>query len=453
VDFTLAETGTVEGVIRAASGALPADQLVVLAFPQRSMRFMNMDFRPVEADVSGSFRMTLPPGVYELRAVLGERRNFGGQESKPVEVEAGKTVRAELILPEDRTAEGLRGVVLEPDGTPSAGAFVMVSGEGGPGARRPRWMSPVDEQGRFSATFPAQEIAGLSSLSVSARNGGRAGEVQGVKAGEREIVVKLRPSASARGRVVRANGGAPVKGFTLTLLSQGRGSFMMGDRTWEFPGDRFELGDVPAAPVRVMIRTVDGAGGEVSVSPTAGAVAEVEIAVKGLAGVRGRVVDATTKEPLPEVLAMIEGERPAELDPRTAADGRFSLEGVAPGERTLIIVGGPARGLERRTVTLVEGQVLDLGDVALSPPGIASGTIGVVIGQQGEQPTISQVSPNSPGARAGLQVGDVLLTVDGTPVANPAAAFQRLRGAPGSTVVLTVRRAGVERTVSVTRAP
>jgi hypothetical protein len=364
VDFTLRETGTLEGVIRAASGPLPSERLLVLANPQGDGNFMFADFRPIEADASGSFRMILPPGTYELR-VMGRRQGIGMRESKRVEVEAGKTTRTELILPDERGADSLQGVVLEPDGTPSSGAAVSVSSDS---AQRPLWRAPADEQGRFSISMPPEASAGQERLNLTAINGGRIGVVQGVRPGERELTVKLQPSASARGRVVRAGGSAPVKGFTLWVTAQDRGTFMRGERRWEFPADRFELGDILAAPVKLRVLTSDGEGGEALVSPSSGAVSEVEIAVKGMAGVRGRVVDAATKEPVAGVIAFIEEGGPPGPPEGTTPDGRFALERVSPGARTLVIVGGRSRSVERKPVTLVEGQTLDVGDILLGSP-------------------------------------------------------------------------------------
>jgi hypothetical protein len=360
-DFTLEETGTVEGAVRAAPGSLPAEPLTVTAFPQGRNRFGPSDVARTEVDASGGFRMTLPPGTYGLSVMSVGRRAFSPAAPTLVKVEAGRSVRAELTWQEEATeTKGLRGIVLEPDGAPSPGSFLTVSAEG------MRMMYPTDEEGRFSFSMPATMKFPTSGLTVSARNGGRSGEVTGVKLGEREVVVKLRPATSVRGRVVRANG-SPVKGFTLSIQAQGMGLIPQDSGTREFPGERFELRDVPTEPLRLVVRTADGAGGEARVSPSAGAFPEVDIPVKATAGVRGRVVDAATKAPVAEAFVFVEGERPSAPDDGTGADGRFAFEGVTPGQRTLVIAAGPSRGFERRPVTLEEGQVLDVGDIAVGP--------------------------------------------------------------------------------------
>ncbi|MFL5347186.1 MAG: carboxypeptidase regulatory-like domain-containing protein [Hyalangium sp.] len=376
-DFTLEETGTVEGVVRPATGSLPADLLTVMTFPIGGMRFRigGADLSQTQVDAAGNFRMMLPPGRYSLHVVPKERDRGvpRAREMNSVQVEAGKTAHVELTWEDEQpSADTIQGVVLEPDGTPSPNTFVTVSADVG---RGPRNMAETDGEGHFSVALPPNPTpnAPTGSLKVRASNGGRSGEVQGVKPGEREVVVKLQPAASVRGRVVRASGGAPVQGFTLSVELQRYGPFMLGGSSWEFPGDRFELPDVPTEPLNLVVRTADGARGEATASPASGATAEVEISVKSAAGVRGRLVDATTKAPITEALVMVEGENPRTLDDEVAADGHFALQGLSPGEHTLLIMARP-RGMERRPVTLVEGQVLDLGDIALSaaprpPPG------------------------------------------------------------------------------------
>ncbi len=92
-DFTLEETGTVEGVVRAASGSLPAEPLTVRAFQHGPNRFGPSDMGRTEVDASGGFRMTLPPGTYGLSVMSVGRRAFdasvptgvtgGGGEDRP----------------------------------------------------------------------------------------------------------------------------------------------------------------------------------------------------------------------------------------------------------------------------------------------------------------------------------------------------------------------------------
>jgi len=365
LDFILEEPGTVEGKVLPAHGSLPTEQLIVLAYPRESTAQVPTDFRPIEVEPTGNFRMTLQPGAYELRVALSERWPFGNSESKWVNVKGGATVPVEVIWQgNSREQDGLQGTVVEPDGTPSPEAFVTLLPE--EGVRGARMNAPTDEQGRFSFSLSEEDAATPSRLKLIARNGGRLGELRGVKPGERSLVVKLQPAVSLRGRVVRASGGEPVKGFTLSVESQDLRSFMMDHSTLEFPGDRFELREVPPEPVRLTARTKDGLGGTTLVSPGSGAASEVEIALKGTATVRGRVMDAATLQPLPGAILFVMEDRPLDPENATGADGRFTLEGVGVGERVLIVLSG--NEFQRVNVTLVEGQVKDVGDISLGTP-------------------------------------------------------------------------------------
>ena len=66
---------------------------------------------------------------------------------------------------------------------------------------------------------------------------------------------------------------------------------------------------------------------------------------------------------------------------------------------------------------------------------------------------ITRVEPGEPGEKAGLQVGDVVTAVEGSPVVDSNALRLRVsRSAPGSTVRLTVNRNGTDTEVPVTLA-
>lgn len=362
LDFTLEEPGTVEGKVIPAQGSLPSDPLVVLAYPRESTAQVPSDFRPIELDPSGTFRMTLQPGAYDLRVALSERWPFGPSESKWVNVKGGATVPVEIVWqPDAREQDGLVGTVVEPDGTPSPMAFVTVTPE--EGWRGPRKNVPTDEQGRFTFTLSEEEAAYEGRLKLVARNGGRLGELRGVKPGERSLVVKLQPAVGIRGRVVRANGGEPVKGFTLSMESLDLRSLLMDQSTLEFPGDRFELREAPSEPVRLTARTENGLGGSVVVTPGAGASSEVEIPLKGTATLRGKVLDTATQRPLPGALYFVLEDRPMNPENATGPDGSFKMEGVGVGDRILVILSGDE--YKRVPVKLEEGQEKDVGDILL----------------------------------------------------------------------------------------
>ncbi|MEI8396428.1 MAG: S41 family peptidase [Rhodospirillaceae bacterium] len=69
------------------------------------------------------------------------------------------------------------------------------------------------------------------------------------------------------------------------------------------------------------------------------------------------------------------------------------------------------------------------------------GGIGLVVDLVGDRHTVQEVTRASPADRVGIQVGDVLETIDGAPVARLSAKEVQdiLRGPPGSVVKLTVQ--------------
>ena len=268
VDFTLESTGTVEGRVRAAQGSLP-ETLEVSAMSDDLSQGVMWGAGQAGVDAQGGFRMVLPSGGYTL--VLTARGRFVQGQREQVRVEAGRTAQVEFTWEEPRDVNEYRGVVLEPDGSPSPLATITLTAVEGQGI--PLTMTPTDEEGRFAIPLSRTGVPATRRVMLGARNGGRSSEAVPVTAGQ-EVVVRLRPSAFLRGRVVRK--GEPVRGFTLSLQLQ-KGFLPQGEGPFEFSGDRFELRDVPPEPVKLTARTGDGSVGEVMVSPGTGAVLEVDI--------------------------------------------------------------------------------------------------------------------------------------------------------------------------------
>jgi S1-C subfamily serine protease len=84
------------------------------------------------------------------------------------------------------------------------------------------------------------------------------------------------------------------------------------------------------------------------------------------------------------------------------------------------------------------------------PDGVVSGTIGVLVREERSQVIVAAVGKDSPAAKHGLAVGDVVLSCNGEAVVS-SRQFNRLvlDSPPGSRVRLQLLRAGAVHTLDV----
>jgi hypothetical protein len=163
--------------------------------------------------------------------------------------------------------------VLEPGGAPSPGAEVTL---GRPGETTVALATAAREDGRV--VLAADMGLGGKEASVRARNGGRIGTWVGTLPERGTLAVTLAPAAAVQGLV--RSGGAPVTGLTVEVSSRpGAGAWRTAD-VHRFAGDRFVLGDLPAEPVRIVVRTGDGRRGEAEVALQPGATLPLEISLR-----------------------------------------------------------------------------------------------------------------------------------------------------------------------------
>ena len=116
---------------------------------------------------------------------------------------------------------------------------------------------------------------------------------------------------------------------------------------------------------------------------------------------------------------------------------------------------GAARGMvaaagDQYTVFMDKQEAEDFNK---SLDGQVSG-IGCEIGVRNDQPTVLRVISNSPAEQAGLQVGDVFVSVNGTSVVgkDSATVAQAVRGDAGTSVKLAMKRGGTTTDYTITRA-
>ena len=454
LDLTLAEEGLLTGKVTTKSGAPVLDGSAVVQISPSGGGFAMANFGSVPVDPDGSYRASVPAGAYRITAGPPGGRVMARGPSNAVfaTVQAGQTVSRDVVVddaPDSQT--GLTGMVLEPGGAPSAGAFVMVLSAN----QRVIFAVPADDSGAFHVDRARSDLPDV--FDVSAMNGGRMGKTS-VATGQTQTAIQLQPAATLRGHVASS---AKVDGFTMTItIKQGGRMSWFGagppggmQRQFQFAGDQFVADDLPATDVSVHVVTSDGRTGDGAASLVSGQPYQLDIALQDAGNVLGRVVDETGA-PVPGAFVTLDRTPSIGGDERiSGSDGRFRLVNVAPGSHSYLAFAPNFRSTQNN-FSLQPGQALDLGDVRIQRTSTPPGNVGVAIGGSDAAVQVSFVFPEGPAARAGMQVGDQLVQIDGKAVATISDARTRLPGDPGSMVSVTfVRNGGSPQVVAIQRQP
>lgn len=145
---------------------------------------------------------------------------------------------------------------------------------------------------------------------------------------------------------------------------------------------------------------------------------------------------------------MVQDARDANAETLIAADDRVFYK-LPVYKRIIVMLGGPIMNLILAFV---------LSSIALSGIGVATATTTVaavsqcVIPASDNRTDCTSTDPVAPAAAAGIQPGDKIVSVDGTPVSTFAEAAAIIQKSPGQALSVVIDRAGTQQTVSVTPA-
>jgi protocatechuate 3,4-dioxygenase beta subunit len=264
-----------------------------------------------------------------------------------------------------------------------------------------------------------------------------------------ELELVLDPGGVVTGRVLDERTDAPIAGARITLKRDGQ---TLLERATSADGS-FEAERVPVGPLQIEVSHVGyverALARQLAGSRFGAANLELgEVALAPAGRVDGRVLDAVG-EPVADAEVRLVGGR-VELSAQSGAGGRFAIDPVPMGTYELEAShpsAGNARatqalrlepGSASRTVELrMDGRYAeaeeDMG------PGLEHG-VAIEVATVGGAVQITWVAEGSAAARAGLRVGDVVLSVDDDAVEVASQARSRLRGPAGVSAVIEVAR-------------
>ena len=368
-------------------------------------------------------------------------------QGREVEILADRVTQLELVV--ERRDGVIRGRVTDEGGGAVADAFVeaeRMSERAGASStwdkRALRWS--VDRKPVLTSQDGEFELGDLPEgrfIVRAYRKGGGEAIAEGVALGERaELVIAATGSLAG---TVRLKGGASPERVSVTVTDRSQGlsrgdSFFRTDGVWS-------LGELPPGRYEITAQTAAATGELKAVELAEGqALDKLDLELAGPVTLRGRLVEAVTREPVAGMTVIVEprgeGLSFRRADPRqqqrqiSDAEGRFEIADAPTGKVTLFAYrrGGDQDskyqyGSFARTIAS-EPAVQDLGELELVAerlePEQRSGDIGFTLADgdpaaepEAQELVVALVRPGGPAEGSGLEVGDVIETVDGLEVA------------------------------------
>jgi RNA polymerase sigma factor (sigma-70 family) len=351
--------------------------------------------------------------------------------------------------------EHISGRVVDAEGAPVAGALVYAHPlDMGEWSTSTSGQATTDASGRFT-------VEGLDPgrHSLMAQHTGYASTtLDPVPAGATEVLLDLRRGGSLSGRVLEAEGSAPVPSFNVIVARRDGPvkEISVASRAVVDAEGRFTVPDLGPGEYRVRATAYGHAPSpplDVTLAGASGGPVEIRLGRGGK--LVGKLIETVGGAPIEGARISLESQldsstaAPAVVNALTNADGDFELDGVPPGVRSVNI------GAYQHDMRIIAGLHFDEGvttgplvfDLPRTPAGEEPHTelagIGAQLRAEGDGLRIEKLYAGSGALDVGLAPGDTLLAIDGTPIASLGMddSIQRIRGPEGSSVRLAVRKA------------
>ncbi len=394
----------------------------------------------IEGLEAGSYRVEASRGWSDSMRKPGT--NDDDVQGERVDVQLGQTAQVKLVV-ESRKGV-IAGIVVDAAGQPVPDAYLAAEREAdidgmpeGAAARSSRWgwdRKPVvtDPQGGFELR---ELTAGKYTLRAYRRGGGEA-IAEHVAVGTKNARLTIRATGAVSGTVTLTGGGAPDD-LTVSISDQQTG-FERSEQFFRTKG-AFTLAELPPGKFKLVANAEQGRG-ELELTLAEGEQkAGLSIQLMPRTTVTGRLVELTTKAPVAGMQVMVQPQDGnggmiimggmGGTEHISDSDGRFEVQDAPTGK--VNVTAWPMEwdtseyNYVRVPRTLpAEGGDIDVGEIRVAKrrtgPREMGGDFGMEFKQYGpEVPDdqqameIRRLRPAGPAEKAGVKVGDVIVSVDG----------------------------------------
>ncbi len=423
VELSLEPSGFIEGTVHAMTGAA-------------TVKDLRDDSRTVFVNADGSFRIPVGPGDHLLLA--GDSAGATGMVR--VNVPSKSTVTG-VVIKLERGGQ-IRGTA-SLGGSPAVCARVWIRAESDP-------YEIASAQVTANGSFTLERVPEGRYWLFGECADGEHGDLLGVEPNRTEPVELTLKQAA--GLVVRVLDAArnPVAGAEVEVTRANREPIVAVTDA---------LGHVELDKLQSMVVDIDAKAGtreseSRQVQLLEGQTVSVELAVLDTGTIVGRV-DGPAGE-VDGVFA-VASEPNARAGERLDADGSFKIRARPGSYRVMPFARDYIGHNVAKNVELAANNEVRVDFVL--PKGwrrkfeaTAPGTIGASFDDGPGGVALSWVMASSPADKAGLKQGDLVLAIDGNPLARSVEAFNRTSGKPGSVLKIAYRRGGADAEVTVTRA-